>query len=84
MTGIREAYLPSPRIALRVWRRNVKVFSKVWKQGLLPQFFDPLFYLMAMGFGLGTYIARVGGIPYKEFIGSGLIASYSRFSSILK
>jgi lipooligosaccharide transport system permease protein len=74
-SALREAYLPSPRIAARVWRRDVRVFSKVWRQGLLPQFFDPLFYLMAMGFGLGTYIARVNGIPYKEFIGSGLIAS---------
>ena len=70
-----EAYLPDLRGAARVWRRDVRVFSKVWRQGLLPQFFDPLFYLMAMGFGLGTYIARVNGIPYKEFIGSGLVAS---------
>jgi lipooligosaccharide transport system permease protein len=75
MSGAREAYLPSPRIALRVWRRNVRVFSKIWKQGLLPQFFDPLFYLMAMGFGLGTYLARVNGIPYREFIAPGLVAS---------
>jgi lipooligosaccharide transport system permease protein len=75
MSGAREAYLPSPRVALRVWRRNLLVFSKVWKQGLLPQFFDPLFYLMAMGFGLGTYLARVNGIPYREFIAPGLVAS---------
>jgi lipooligosaccharide transport system permease protein len=70
-----RAYLPTPRVAMRVWLRNVRVFSKVWKQGLLPQFFDPLFYLMAMGFGLGTYLARVNGIPYREFIAPGLVAS---------
>jgi lipooligosaccharide transport system permease protein len=69
------AYLPSPRIAARVWRRNMRVFAKVWRFGLLPQFFDPLFYLMAMGFGLGTYLARVNGIPYEEFIAPGLVAS---------
>jgi lipooligosaccharide transport system permease protein len=72
--GLR-AYLPRPRVAMRVWLRDVLVFSKVWKQGLLPQFFDPLFYLMAMGFGLGTYLARVNGIPYREFIAPGLVAS---------
>ena len=68
-------YLPSPRYAARVWRREFIVFSKVWKNALLPQFFDPLFYLMAMGFGLGTYLARVKGIPYREFIAPGLVAS---------
>lgn len=75
MTAALRTYLPSPRVAVRVWRRNMRVFGKVWKQGLLPQFFDPLFYLLAMGFGLGTYLARVNGIPYEEFIAPGLVAS---------
>jgi lipooligosaccharide transport system permease protein len=59
----------------RLWRRNLRWFSKVWKGALLPQFVDPLFYLLAMGFGLGTYLATVEGIPYKQFVGPGLIAS---------
>jgi lipooligosaccharide transport system permease protein len=75
VTEALQPYLPSPRMALRVWRRNLVVFSKVWKQGLLPQFFDPLFYLLAMGFGLGTYLTHAGGVPYKEFIAPGLVAS---------
>jgi lipooligosaccharide transport system permease protein len=75
MSGAAQAYLPSPRVALRVWKRNVLVFSKVWKQGLLPQFFDPLFYLLAMGFGLGTYLTHAAGHPYREFIAPGLVAS---------
>jgi len=69
------AYLPSPRHAARVWRRELRVFAKVWKGALLPQFFDPLFYLLALGFGLGTYLTHVQGIPYKQFIASGLVAS---------
>jgi len=68
-------YLPNPRIAVRVWRRDLWVFSHVWMKGLLPQFLDPIFYLLAMGFGLGTYLASVEGIAYEQFIGPGLIAS---------
>jgi lipooligosaccharide transport system permease protein len=70
-----RAYLPQPRMAARVWRRDLRVFSKLWKGALLPQFFDPVLYLLAMGFGLGAYVARIQGIPYEQFIGSGLVAS---------
>ena len=70
-----RASLPSPRVAARVWRRDLQVFSKLWKGALLPQFFDPVLYLVALGFGLGTYLASVEGIPYEKFIASGLAAS---------
>ena len=65
----------SLRLALQVWRRDLRVFSKVWRGALLPQFFDPLFYLLSLGFGLGTYLASINGVPYKEFIAPGLCAS---------
>ncbi len=73
--------VPSPRHAARVWRRNALVFSKVWRGALLPQFLDPLFYLVALGFGLGTYVATVNGIPYKDFIAPGLIASAAMWAA---
>lgn len=76
-----STYVPSLRAASRVWRRDVLVFSKIWKGALLPQFFDPLFYLVAMGFGLGTYVATINGIPYKQFIGPGLVASAVMWSA---
>ena len=43
---------------------------------LLPTFIDPFLYLLALGFGLGTYVAHINGIPYKDFIAPGLIASW--------
>jgi lipooligosaccharide transport system permease protein len=67
--------IPAPQYAFAVWRRNAKVFSKLWKGALLPTFLDPLFYLIALGFGLGTYIATLDGVPYREFLAPGLIAS---------
>jgi lipooligosaccharide transport system permease protein len=75
------AYLPVPRYAFAVWRRNARVFGKLWKGALWPQFLDPLFYLVALGFGLGTYVATINGVPYEEFIGPGLIASAAMWAA---
>ena len=84
MTAFARAIAPSPRIAVRVWRRDVRNFSKLWRGALLPTFLDPLFYLFAMGFGLGTYLATIQGIPYKNFIAPGLIASAAMWSAVFE
>jgi lipooligosaccharide transport system permease protein len=73
--------VPKPRLAAAVFLRNARVFSKLWRGALLPTFLDPFLYLLALGFGLGTYIAQINGIPYKEFIAPGLIASAAMWSS---
>jgi lipooligosaccharide transport system permease protein len=73
--------LPVPRLAAAVWLRNARVFSKLWRGALLPTFLDPFLYLLALGFGLGTYVARINGIPYEDFIAPGLIASAAMWSS---
>jgi lipooligosaccharide transport system permease protein len=73
--------LPNPRMAWRVWRRDLRVFSNLWRGALLPTFLDPVIYLLAMGFGLGTYLASVNGIPYKDFIASGLVASAAMWAT---
>jgi len=76
-----NAVAPNLRIAGRVWRRDTLNFSKLWRGALLPTFLDPLFYLVAMGFGLGTYLATIQGIPYKNFIAPGLIASAAMWAA---
>src|SRR5215208_3705899 len=73
--------VPAPRLAGAVWLRNARVLSKLWRGALLPTFLDPFLYLLAMGFGLGTYVAHINGIPYKDFIAPGLIASAAMWSS---
>src|SRR5215213_968004 len=73
--------VPAPRLAGAVWLRNARVFSKLWRGALLPTFLDPFLYLLALGFGLGTYVAHINGIPYKEFVAPGLIASAAMWSS---
>ena len=72
---------PSPRHALRVTYRNARLFRKNVTGSLLPQFLDPLFYLVALGFGLGTYIASINGVPYRDFIAPGLVASATMWAA---
>src|SRR4051795_10111932 len=73
--------VPVPRLAAAVWLRNARVFSKLWRGALLPTFADPFLYLLAMGFGLGTYVAHINGVSYKDFIAPGLIASAAMWAA---
>ena len=63
--------------AARVWQRNLWVYRRRWLYALLPNFFEPLFYLLGMGLGLGFYVASGGefGSSYLAFIAPGLVAA---------
>ncbi len=71
-----KQYLPlfSLPMALTVWHRNLIVYGKTWKYNILPNFFEPIFYLVAMGMGIGGYISEMDGVSYITFIAPGLLA----------
>ncbi len=64
----------SPRHALSVWKRNFALYRRTWKLNLLPNFFEPILYLVSMGIGVGAYIQEMGGTSYISFIAPGLVA----------
>jgi len=59
--------------AIAVWRRNAAMYRRTWKLNILPNFFEPLFYLMSVGIGVGAYINTMGGMSYVEFLAPGLV-----------
>jgi lipooligosaccharide transport system permease protein len=63
----------SPRHAFAVWRRNAAMYRRTWMLNILPNFFEPVLYLAAMGIGVGNYIAQMGGTSYIAFIAPGLV-----------
>lgn len=66
----------SPRGAFRMWQRNVTRYRRSWKLNVLPNFFEPLLYLLAISMGLGLYVGRqIEGVDYIEFIAPGLVAA---------
>jgi lipooligosaccharide transport system permease protein len=40
---------------------------------ILPNFFEPVFYLLSIGIGVGAYITQMGGTSYMEFLAPGLV-----------
>lgn len=66
----------SARGALRMWERNLTLYRRTWRINVLPNFFEPLLYLVAIGLGLGLYVRdQIGGIDYVAFIAPGLVAA---------
>jgi lipooligosaccharide transport system permease protein len=61
--------------ALFVLQRHRDVFVKTIRTSLIPPFLDPLFYLLGMGYGLGSMISPIKGMSYVEFIAPALVAS---------
>jgi lipooligosaccharide transport system permease protein len=59
--------------------RNIYVYRRTWIV-ILSGFFEPLFYLGSIGFGLGALVGSVNGpggqqISYQLFVGPALLAS---------
>ncbi len=53
--------------------REVRRFMRVWTQTLLAPLFTSALYIVVFGYGLGSRIREVEGVPYLEFILPGLI-----------
>lgn len=68
----------SPHRALKLVRRNVLAYKHYWI-AFVTGFFDPVFYLVAVGFGVGQFIDSVsyGGtaVDYATFLAPGLLAT---------
>jgi lipooligosaccharide transport system permease protein len=65
-----------PRFSMRflpVWRRNFLVWKKLAVASVLGNIADPLITLIAFGYGLGSLLQTVDGIPYIRYLASGSI-----------
>jgi lipooligosaccharide transport system permease protein len=59
--------------ALAVTRRNASMYKRTWVLSILPNFFEPIFYLWSIGLGVGAYVSQMRGVSYVEFLVPGLI-----------
>jgi lipooligosaccharide transport system permease protein len=64
--------------SLRLIERHARVYRHAWLV-FFSGIFEPLFYLLSVGLGLGVLIGKVPGpggapVPYREFVAPGLMA----------
>jgi lipooligosaccharide transport system permease protein len=74
------------RRALRLIERNLYVYRHGWLM-IVSGFFEPLFYLLSIGFGLGQLVGAVPGpggkpISYQLFVAPALLATSSMNGAI--
>ena len=64
--------------SLRLIERHARAYRRAWLV-FISGIFEPLFYLLSVGLGLGVLVGKVPGpggqlIPYREFVAPGLLA----------
>jgi lipooligosaccharide transport system permease protein len=60
--------------AARLYERNVWVARRSWI-AMATGFFEPIFYLVGMGFGIGALVGDIDGLPYAVFVAPALMAT---------
>ena len=74
MTGHAGVLLPSWSRSRRMVQRNLLVYKHSWTV-IFTGFFEPVFYLLGIGIGMGALVSEVDGISYAAFVAPGLLAS---------
>src|SRR5262249_44760581 len=81
---IAASIIRTPELPLRwipVWRRNLLVWRKLAIASVLANIADPLLYMLALGYGIGSFVPEVGGMKYIAFIGTGMVCQSAMFTA---
>ncbi len=75
-------YPPLRQRLFSVWFRHMRVYTRNLISNGLPPFLEPILFLVGVGLGLGMYIKQeMEGLPYIEFLGTGLLVTAAMFTS---
>lgn len=71
--------MTSLALPLRVYEFWLLQYRRVWRATVIGSVVNPVFYLGALGVGLGTLVNRSGGqplgVPYIDFVAPGMLAA---------
>jgi lipooligosaccharide transport system permease protein len=71
-----------PTAVAAVWVREWTVFHYYWRTRTFAAVVEPVFMILAFGFGFGKLVSHVEGIPYIQFVGTGAVATAVLFSAV--
>ena len=77
---ISVAPLPSSwELTMRAFRCWLTTYRRLWRSSVWSSFLGPVFYLAAMGYGLGSLVdkngtASLGGVPYVVYVAPAILA----------
>lgn len=64
-----------------VWYRMLLVYQKMIWSSMATNVINPLFFLFSFGFGLGSLLVMMEGIPYLAFVMPGMMAYAALFAA---
>lgn len=78
----------TPIRAQRIWEKNYIAYRRLWKV-VVSGFFEPVFYLFAVGIGVGALVGDVtlpGGqaVPYAAFVAPAMMAASAMNGSVIE
>ena len=90
MTALRitPTFMFGSRRSIKLIERNLYVYKHGWLV-ITSGFFEPLFYLLSIGFGIGALVGPVVGpggeeITYQQFVAPALLASSAMNGAIME
>jgi len=78
----------TPFRAQRIWEKNYIAYRRLWKV-IFSGFFEPVFYLFAVGVGVGALVGDVtgpGGLPvaYAAFVAPAMMAASAMNGAVIE
>ncbi|HWB88294.1 MAG TPA: ABC transporter permease [Acidimicrobiia bacterium] len=78
----------TPFRAQRIWEKNFLAYRRLWTV-VFSGFFEPVFYLFAVGVGMGAYVGTVAGpagelISYAAFVAPALMAASAMNGAVIE
>lgn len=78
----------TPFRAQRIWEKNYIAYRRLWKV-VFSGFFEPVFYLFAVGIGVGALVGDVAlpngqSVPYAAFVAPAMMAASAMNGAVIE
>ncbi len=78
----------TPFRAQRIWEKNYLAYRRLWKV-VFSGFFEPVFYLLAVGIGVGALVGDVTlpngqAVPYAAFVAPAMMAASAMNGAVIE